>query len=217
MGAQIVQAAGVGLGLKKKKKENVVITYTGDGGSSQGDFYEGLNFAGAFQTPTIVVVQNNQYAISTPYEKQSAAQTIAQKAVAAGIKGVRVDGMDVLATYAVTKEARERAVTLHKPTLIETVTYRFGPHSMSGDNPSIYRSVDSESEWRERDPLHRYRLFLQKQRLWTEEQEEQMIEKAKKDIKEAIKAVEANKEQTINNLLENMYEDTPNHLKAYFK
>ena len=215
IGAQIVQAAGVGLGLKKKKKDNIVITYTGDGGSSQGDFYEGLNFAGAFQTPTIVIVQNNQYAISTPYEQQSAAHTIAQKAIAAGIKGVRVDGMDVLATYAVTKEARERAVTLSKPTLIETVTYRYGPHSMSGDNPTIYRSQDSESEWRERDPLHRYRLFLQKQNLWTKEQEEQMIEKAKEDVKKAIKAVENNKEQSINNLVENMFEKTPKHLKPY--
>lgn len=189
IGAQIVQAAGVGLGLKKKRKENIVLTYTGDGGSSQGDFYEGLNFAGAFKTPTVVIVQNNQYAISTPYEKQTAAQTIAQKAVAAGIKGVRVDGMDVLATYAVTLEARKRAISLNEPTLIEAVTYRYGPHSMSGDNPELYRSKDSESEWIKREPLHRFRVFLQKQNLWTEDQEEQVIEKAKEDIKTAIKEV----------------------------
>ncbi|MEN0642363.1 pyruvate dehydrogenase (acetyl-transferring) E1 component subunit alpha [Alkalicoccobacillus gibsonii] len=206
IGAQIVQAAGVGLGLKKKKKENIVVTYTGDGGSSQGDFYEGLNFAGAFKTPTIVIVQNNQYAISTPYEKQTAAETIAQKAVAAGIKGVRVDGMDVLATYAVTLEARKRAVSLNEPTLIEAVTYRYGPHSMSGDNPKLYRSEDSESEWIERDPLHRFRVFLQKQELWTDEQEEQVIEKAKEDIQTAIKEVEVTKRPSINDLVENMFE-----------
>ncbi|MEY8749739.1 pyruvate dehydrogenase (acetyl-transferring) E1 component subunit alpha [Alkalicoccobacillus gibsonii] len=206
IGAQIVQAAGVGLGLKKKKKENIVVTYTGDGGSSQGDFYEGLNFAGAFKTPTIVFVQNNQYAISTPYEKQTAAETIAQKAVAVGIKGVRVDGMDVLATYAVTLEARKRAVSLNEPTLIEAVTYRYGPHSMSGDNPKLYRSEDSESEWIERDPLHRFRVFLQKQELWTDDQEEQVIEKAKEDIQTAIKEVEATKRPSINDLVENMFE-----------
>ncbi len=131
IGAQIVQAAGVGLGLKKKGKKNIAITYTGDGGSSQGDFYEGINFAGVFNAQTVFVVQNNQFAISTPFEKQTAAKSIAHKSVAAGIKGVRVDGMDILATYLVTKKARERAINLEGPTLIETVTYRYGPHSTS--------------------------------------------------------------------------------------
>src|SRR5690625_1243725 len=107
IGAQYVQAAGVALGMKKRNKEAVAITYTGDGGTSQGDFYEGINFAGAFNAPAIFVVQNNYFAISTPVEKQTAAETLAQKAVAAGIEGIQVDGMDVLAVYAATKEARE--------------------------------------------------------------------------------------------------------------
>lgn len=213
IGAQIVQAAGVGLGLKKRNKKNVAITYTGDGGSSQGDFYEGINFAGAFQTPTIVIVQNNQYAISTHYTKQTAAATIAQKAVAAGITGVRVDGMDVLATYAVTKKARERAVNSSKPTLIETITYRYGPHSTSGDNPQLYRTEQSEDQWIKKDPLKRYRLFLEKQGLWTNKQETEITEQAKEDVKKAIQAVESNKDQTVDQLKENMFEKVPNHLK----
>ena len=92
----IIQAAGVALGMKKRGKKSVAITYTGDGGASQGDFYEGINFAGAFNAPAIFIVQNNRFAISTPGEKQSAAKTIAQKAVAAGIPGIQVDGMDPL-------------------------------------------------------------------------------------------------------------------------
>ena len=94
IGAQYIQAAGVALGLKKRGKKAVAITYTGDGGTSQGDFYEGINFAGAFKAPAIFIVQNNRFAISTPVDKQSAAKTLAQKGVAAGIPGIQVDGMD---------------------------------------------------------------------------------------------------------------------------
>src|SRR5699024_4851228 len=121
IGAQFVQTAGVALGLKKREKENVAITYTGDGGTSQGAFYEGINFAGAFKAPAIFVVQNNQYAISTPRSLQTKAKTLAQKGVAAGIPSVQVDGMDALAVYKVTKDARERAIKGEGPTLIETV------------------------------------------------------------------------------------------------
>ena len=213
IGAQIVQAAGVGLGLKKRKKKNVVITYTGDGGSSQGDFYEGINFAGVFNAQTIFVVQNNQFAISTPFEKQTAAKSIAHKSVAAGIKGVRVDGMDILATYVVTKEARERAINENGPTLIETLTYRYGPHSTSGDDPSLYRNPEVEEEWAKKDPLIRFRLFLERQGLWTEENELKVIEKAKEDVKEAIKQADSESKTTVSNLIENMYEELPLNLR----
>src|SRR5699024_5861646 len=106
--------------------KNVAVTYTGDGGTSQGDFYEGLNFAGAFNANVIFIVQNNGFAISVPREKQTKAKTLAQKAVAAGIEGIQVDGMDVLAVYAATKDARERAINGEGPTMIETLTYRYG-------------------------------------------------------------------------------------------
>lgn len=124
IGAQIVQATGAGIGLKKRGKPNVAFTYTGDGGSSQGDFYEGINFAGAYKAPVVFFIQNNGYAISTPRHKQTAATTLAQKAVAAGIPGIQVDGMDPLAVYAVTKQAREWAIAGNGPVLIETVTSR---------------------------------------------------------------------------------------------
>jgi pyruvate dehydrogenase E1 component alpha subunit len=213
IGAQIIQAAGVGFGLKKKGKKNVCITYTGDGGASQGDFYEGLNFAGAYSANTIFVVQNNRFAISVPVEKQSAAKTIAQKAVAAGIEGIQVDGMDVLAVYAATKQARERAVEGDGPTLIETLTYRYGPHTMAGDDPTRYRTKDLDNEWEKKDPLVRFRKFLEKKNLWSEEQEQKVVEQAKEDIKEAIKKADGAPKQKVTDLLNFMFEEMPYNLR----
>lgn len=212
IGAQIVQTTGVALGLKKKGKSNVAITYTGDGGASQGDFYEGMNFAGAYKAPAIFVVQNNRFAISVPVEKQSAAKTIAQKAVAAGIEGVQVDGMDVLAVYAVTKQARERALE-GVPTLIETMCYRYGPHTMAGDDPTRYRTSDLDNEWEKKDPLVRFRKFLEKKKLWNEELENETVDKAKEDIKDAIKKADAAPKQKVTDLIGFMFEELPHNLR----
>ncbi|MFC7372010.1 pyruvate dehydrogenase (acetyl-transferring) E1 component subunit alpha [Fictibacillus iocasae] len=213
IGAQIIQAAGFGLGLKKKGKKNVAITYTGDGGASQGDFYEGLNFAGAYKANAIFVVQNNRFAISVPVEKQSAAKTIAQKAVAAGIEGIQVDGMDVLAVYAATQQARERAVNGEGPTLIETLTYRYGPHTMAGDDPTRYRTKELDDEWTKKDPLVRFRKFLESKKLWSEEQENKVVDQAKEDIKEAIKKADGAAKQKVTDLIGFMFEELPYNLK----
>lgn len=213
IGAQYVQTAGVALGMKKRGKKNVAITYTGDGGTSQGDFYEGINFAGAYKAPAIFVVQNNRFAISVPVEKQTNAKTLAQKAVAAGIEGIQVDGMDVLAVYAVTKDARERAIKGEGPTLIETLTYRFGPHTMSGDDPTRYRTEDLDNEWAKKDPLVRFRKFLEDKKLWSEEDENKVIEEAKEDIKKAIKKAEEQPKQKVTDLISNMFEELPSNLQ----
>ncbi|WP_130859796.1 pyruvate dehydrogenase (acetyl-transferring) E1 component subunit alpha [Gracilibacillus phocaeensis] len=213
IGAQYVQAAGVALGMKKRGSKSVAITYTGDGGTSQGDFYEGINFAGAYGAPAIFVVQNNHFAISVPVEKQTVARTLAQKAVAAGIEGIQVDGMDVLAVYAATKEARERAVNGEGPTLIETLTYRYGPHTMAGDDPTRYRTEDMDSEWEKKDPIVRFRKYLEDKGLWSEEEENEVIEKAKKEIKEAIKKTDEQPKQKVTDLISNMYEELPAHLQ----
>jgi len=218
IGAQYVQTAGVALGMKKRGAKSVAITYTGDGGTSQGDFYEGINFAGAYKAPAIFVVQNNQFAISTPVEKQTAAKTLAQKAVAAGIPGVQVDGMDPLAVYAVTRQARERAINGEGPTLIETLTYRYGPHTMAGDDPTRYRTADLDNEWEKKDPLVRFRKFLEKKGIWSEEQETEVIEKAKEDIKEAIKTADAAPKQKVTDLMSIMYEEEmPQNLKEQYE
>jgi len=217
IGAQIIQAAGVALGMKKNGAKSVAITYTGDGGASQGDFYEGLNFAGAFKAPAIFVVQNNRFAISTPVEKQSAAKTVAQKAVAAGIPGIQVDGMDPLAVYAATRDARERAINGEGPTLIETLTYRYGPHTMAGDDPTRYRTSDLDNEWEKKDPLVRFRKFLENKGIWNEDKENEVIEKAKEDIKEAIKQADAAPKQKVTDLMSIMYEEMPHNLKEQYE
>ncbi len=213
IGAQYVQAAGVALGMKLRGKKSVAVTYTGDGGTSQGDFYEGINFAGAYNAPAIFFVQNNYFAISVPVEKQTAAKTLAQKAVAAGIEGIQVDGMDVLAMYAVTKHARERAISGEGPMLIEALTYRYGPHTMAGDDPTRYRTEDLNNEWEKKDPLVRFRKFLEDKKLWSEEKENEVIEQAKEDIKAAIKKTDQYPKQKVTDLISNMFEELPSNLQ----
>lgn len=214
IGAQYVQAAGVALGMKKRGVKAVAVTYTGDGGTSQGDFYEGINFAGAYKAPAIFIIQNNQFAISTPREKQTAATTLAQKAVAAGIPGIQVDGMDALAVFGAVQEARTRATNGEGPTLIETVTYRYGPHTMAGDDPTRYRTTDLDNEWERKDPLVRFRKFLEKKGLWNETMETETIEKAKEDIKEAIKVADNTPKQKVTDLISIMYAgDLPYNLQ----
>lgn len=218
IGAQIIQAAGVALGIKKRGKKAVAVTYTGDGGSSQGDFYEGLNFAGAYKAPAIFIVQNNQFAISTPRELQTAAKTIAQKGIAAGIPSVQVDGMDPLAVYVATKAARERAVNGEGPSFIETVCYRYGPHTMAGDDPTRYRTAETDNEWALKDPLVRFRKYLEAKGIWNKEKEEAVIERAKEEIKEAIKKADAAPKQKVTELIENMQRgEMPYNLKEQYE
>ncbi|WP_031548339.1 pyruvate dehydrogenase (acetyl-transferring) E1 component subunit alpha [Salinicoccus luteus] len=217
IGAQYVQTAGVALGIKKREKDAVAITYTGDGGTSQGDFYEGVNFASAYKAPAIFVIQNNHYAISTPWEMQTAAKTLAQKGVASGVPGVLVDGMDPLAVYKVTKDARDRAVAGEGPTVIEMLCYRYGPHTMAGDDPTRYRTSDEDSDWEKKDPLVRFRTFLESKELWSEEKENEVMEQAKEDIKKAVKEADGVEKQTVTQLMENMYDEMPSNLEEQYE
>jgi len=217
IGAQYVQAAGVAMGMKLRGEKNVAITYTGDGGTSQGDFYEGLNFAGVYNVPAIFVVQNNGFAISVPVEQQTKAKTLAQKAVAAGIEGYQVDGMDVLAVYAATKYARDKAINNGGPTLIEALTYRYGPHTMAGDDPTRYRTEDLDNEWAKKDPLVRFRKYLVSKGLWTEEEEEAVIEQAREEIAEAVKQADEYPKQKVTDFIEFMFEELPYNLKEQYE
>lgn len=207
IGAQIIKAAGVGLGLKKRGKKQVVLTYTGDGGSSQGDFYEGINFAGAFKAPVVFIIQNNGFAISTPWRKQTAANTLAQKAAAAGIPGIQVDGMDPLAVYTVAKAARDWALAGNGPVLIETITSRFQAHSMSGDDPKLYRDQDSYDEWTKKDPMIRMRNYLTEKGLWDKDREVELIKQYDVEIQEAVKQADNAPKQKVSEFLELMFEE----------
>lgn len=209
IGAQYVQTAGVALGIKKNGQPNVAYTYTGDGGTSQGDFYEGMNFAGAYHAPALFIVQNNLYAISVPRKKQTAAKTLAQKAMAAGIPGVQVDGMDALAVYETARQAREWIVAGNGPVMIETLTYRYGPHTLSGDDPHRYRTKEEEEQWHAKDPLVRMHKFLEAKGLWNDQLEKEYTDQVNQEVDEAMKQVESQPEQRVSEFLKNEYVETP--------
>lgn len=189
IGSQINHAAGVAYAAKLQKKDQISVTYIGDGGTSHGEFHEGMNFASVYNAPMIAIIQNNQYAISTPRAKQTKSETLAQKAVAYGIPGIQVDGNDVLAMYAVVKEARERAVKGEGPTLIEAFTYRLGPHTTS-DDPTIYRKDSEVEEWKLKDPLIRFRKYLSNKKLWNQEKEDALVKELTEFVGSTFKSVE---------------------------
>ncbi len=159
VGSQILHAVGLAWAAKYRKTDRVVMVFFGDGATSQGDFHEGLNFAGVFQTPTIFVCQNNQWAISLPRSKQTRSETIAQKALAYGMPGIQIDGNDILASYAAAQEAVQRARSGGGPTLIECVTYRMTMHT-TADDPRRYRTEQEEEFWKQRDPIKRFQKYL---------------------------------------------------------
>ncbi len=186
---QVPHAVGIALASKMRNDGRVVMVYFGDGGTSEGDFHEGMNFAGVFKCPVVFVCQNNQWAISVPRERQSASRTLAQKALAYGFKGILVDGNDVLAMHAACKEAVERARSGGGPTMIEAYTYRMWMHT-TADDPSKYRSREEEKEWAEKDPIKRLRNYLTAKKVWNEEFEKEVQAKAASEIERAVKAME---------------------------
>ena len=218
IGAQMVEMAGGALGIKKNgEKDTVAYAYTGEGGSSQGDTYEGMNFAGAFQVPGVFIIQNNGQGISFPGKVQTETQAIAEEAVAAGIPGVQVDGMDVLACYEVAKEARESAAAGNGPVLIETLTYRFGAHSSAGDDPTRYRTEDETKPWFDKDPLIRLRKYLTKKGLWSEEEEQKYADECKQSFKEAMKEADSVEPEKVSDMLKRTFEVPTPDIKEQIK
>jgi pyruvate dehydrogenase E1 component alpha subunit len=165
LATQLPHAAGLAWGLQLRGDPGVVCTFIGDGATSEGDFSEALNLAGVHRVPLVVACINNGWAISTPVEQQTAAETFAAKAVAAGVVGVRVDGNDVLAVLEATGAARARAAAGEGPTLLELVTYRMGAHTNS-DDPTRYVPDHDLAEWRTRDPVERFTADLRRAGLW---------------------------------------------------
>ncbi|MBY5164217.1 pyruvate dehydrogenase (acetyl-transferring) E1 component subunit alpha [Nitriliruptoria bacterium AS10] len=164
IGTQALHAAGFAMGAKFDDNPIVTMAYFGDGATSEGDPHEAMTFAGVFKAPVVFFVQNNQWAISVPLDQQTAAPTLAHKAVGYGMPGHHCDGNDVLATYAVTRKAVDRARSGAGPALIEALTYRMEAHTTS-DDPSRYRTRQEEEEAAKTDPIVRYKLFLEKEGL----------------------------------------------------
>lgn len=183
---QIPHAVGIGWASKLKGENSVTTCYFGDGATSQGDFHESLNFASVFKIPVVFFCQNNQWAISVPIEKQMASETISQKAIAYGMKGVRVDGNDVLACYQVMMEARERARRGEGPTLIEAVTFRQGSHTTADDWTKYRKKEDVELWTNQKDPIQRFEKFLNRRGLLSNEQKEMYVEEFENEIEAAI-------------------------------
>lgn len=212
VGSQIPHAVGIAYASMMRGEKAVTFAYFGDGATSEGDFNEGLNFAGVFKTPNVFICQNNQYAISLPRKQQTAAETIAQKAIAFGFPGILVDGNDVLALYAAAKEAVDRARRGKGPTLIESFTYRMGDHTTS-DDATKYRLEEEVREWAERDPLKRMRGYLKNKRLLDDASDKELIEEAQRIVEEEVKKAQSFPEPELREVFAHNYADMPDHLK----
>lgn len=188
--SQLPHAVGYSYMTKLRGEDTVAVTYFGDGATSEVDFHSGMNFAGVWKTPTVFICANNLYAISVPYEKQTASETIAQKAEAYGFEGLRVDGMDPIAVYLATRLAARRARSGAGPTLIEAMTYRYGPHA-TADDPTLYRDDSEVAEWRERDPIERLRRFLENRGEWDERVGEKVAMEITESVDAAVTSLEA--------------------------
>lgn len=192
---QLPHVAGLALAEARRAARDgtpcrVALGMIGDGGTSEGDFHVGVNFAGAFRAPAIIVIENNGWAISTPTHVQTAAATLASRAEGYGLPGVRVDGNDVLAVHAVVSAAAARARRGEGPTLIEAVTYRILPHT-SSDDPARYRSEDEARAWRARDPNLRLRAYLSARGLWDDVQEEALVDEMEAEIRAGLAQADA--------------------------
>jgi pyruvate dehydrogenase E1 component alpha subunit len=177
VGTQALHAVGAAMAAQRLGEDSVAVAFVGDGGTSEGDVHEALNFAAVFNAPCVFYVQNNQWAISVPLARQTAAPSLAHKAIGYGMPGIRVDGNDPLACYAVMAEAADRARAGGGPTLIEALTYRLGPHTTS-DDPTRYRTQQELDRWIARDPVPRYQTYLRDSGLWSEPLEGQVTSRA---------------------------------------
>ncbi len=212
--SQIIHAVGLGWAARYRKNDQVVMTFFGDGATSEGDFHEGLNCAAVFQTPVIFICQNNQWAISVPLARQTRSQTLAEKAHAYGMPGIQVDGNDILAVYAATDEAISRARNGGGPTLIECVTYRIMMHT-TADDPKKYRSEEEVEQWRKRDPLIRYRNYLIDKTIFSDESLGKLEEEIQEEIRTAVDRAEANMRNlgAPLDMFDHLFAERPAHLQ----
>ena len=184
--SQIPHAVGLAMSERLEHIKSVTLVATGDGGTSKGDFHEGLNFAGVYKLPVIFAVENNQWAISLRREEQSASETLAQKAIAYGFEGIVVDGNDVVASYEATRYAIERARRGDGPTLIELLTYRIGPHTTAELVSNKLKEAEETAEWERKDPLIRVEHYLQANGLLSESEKKATAENAQKIVSDAV-------------------------------
>ncbi len=211
IGTQLHHATGIAYSVKYQKKDETVFTFIGDGGTSEGDFSEALNFAGVWQVPVVFTIQNNQYAISVPVKSQTKSINLAVKSVAFGIPGIKVDGNDFFAMYLAYKIAAAYTLSGKGPVLIEAFTYRLGAHTTS-DDPTKYRKKEEEIEWGLTDPLIRLRHFMEKKGIWNIDPEK-LTEEYKQQINQQFLDAEQNKSYPHEDVFKFMFSDMPDELK----
>ncbi|MEA4868488.1 MAG: pyruvate dehydrogenase (acetyl-transferring) E1 component subunit alpha [Rikenellaceae bacterium] len=211
--SQLLHAAGLGYAVKYNKEDKVVFGFVGDGGTSEGDFHEAVNFAGVWKVPVIFIIQNNQYGISTPTRMQTASESLAIKSVAYGVKGIQVDGNDFFAMYKALEESVIACRNGEGPVLIEAVTYRKGAHTTS-DDPTKYRTKEEEEAWEATDPLKRLKAYLKSKRLWKEDDEEKIIPQYKEEIDRQFIEAENYGPYPVEDIFKYLYAEMPDDLKA---
>lgn len=216
IGSQYQHAVGIAMASNIKGEKDVTVAYIGDGGTSIGDFSEALNFAGVFNAPVVFIIQNNQYAISVSRQKQTKAETLVQKAVAAGIPGILVDGNDLFAMVAATQEAVDRARRGEGPTLIEAYTYRLGAHTTS-DDPTKYREDSEVEEWLPKDPVKRMKAYLIGKGVWSEAQDKTLSEDYDEYALEVFRRVEATGETKLADIFNYHFKELPDHLREQYE
>jgi pyruvate dehydrogenase E1 component alpha subunit len=211
VGTQITQAVGFAWAAKIRKQNTSALVYFGDGATSSSDFHSGVNFAGVFKVPCVLLCRNNGWAISVPVERQTATKTFAEKAAAYGIPGVRVDGNDLFAVVSVTRQARARGERGEGPTLIEAITYRMGGHSTS-DDPKAYRGAQEVESWARRDPIERVRDYLTRRGAWDDARERALCDEIELRFREAVSIAERTPSPPLESMFEDVYASLPWHL-----
>lgn len=206
--SQFLHAAGLGYSVKYKKEKDVVFAFVGDGGTSEGDFHEALNFAAVWNVPVVFIVQNNHYAISTSKIDQTISKNFAMKSIAYGIEGIKVDGNDFFAMYTALNNARKHCAAGKGPVLIEGFTYRKGAHTTS-DDPTKYRTKEEEIEWEAKDPVKRLKGYLQSNGLITDEEEEKLLSQYKKEVDRIFTEAENHPKYSLDDVFDHLYVEKP--------
>ncbi len=210
--SQCLHAAGVAVAFKYRKQPQVAFTICGDGGTSKGDFYEAINLAGDWQLPMVFVINNNQWAISVPRNAQTNAKTLAQKAIAAGIKGIQVDGNDIIAVRHAITDAAAKARDGGGPTVIEALTYRLCDHT-TADDAKRYCPADELTKAWQIEPVARLRTYLTAIGAWSDEQEQQLLAECSEQVEQAVQEYMNLAPQKPESMFDSLYAELPSALE----
>lgn len=210
---QCMHAAGAALAFKLRGEKRVAVSSVGDGGSSKGDFLEAINAASAFNLPLVLVIINNQWAISVPRSKQNSAKTLAQKGIAGGLPSIQVDGNDIIACHWAMEEAIEQAREGGGATIIEMVTYRLTDHTTADDARRYRGDEEVENAW-QMEPIKRLRTYLRDQGVWNDKDELELLEQAGEEVGAAVEEYLAMGDPGIESMFDYMFENMPAELEA---